>query len=206
MCRVCPQKVREHHQVALKLYLARTSVIFRVRHWLSRPPREACLLFHLAIGFSGKTGYHKQSTWMYRTVLHSGHVQPQPCPPLPLLSSSAVDWTYFLLPSPTFKVRYPTMYADKSDTNAEAFNCYQRAHQNILENYPQFLVLLALASVHRPIIAAIAGAIRLMGFVSYALGYQTGDPDKRLRGTFGYIGLLTLLGLSIELAVRLLAS
>ncbi|CAN0466601.1 unnamed protein product [Ascophyllum nodosum] len=98
------------------------------------------------------------------------------------------------------------MYADESDPDAEAFNCYQRAHQNILENYPQFLVLLALASVHRPTIAAIAGAIRLMGFVSYALGYQTGDPDKRFRGTFGYIGFLALLVLSLELAVRLFVS
>ena len=35
------------------------------------------------------------------SLLQSPQVQPQPCPPLPLLSSSAVEWTHFLLPSPT---------------------------------------------------------------------------------------------------------
>ena len=35
------------------------------------------------------------------SLLQSPQVQPQPCPPLPLLSSSAVDWTHFLLRPPT---------------------------------------------------------------------------------------------------------
>ena len=35
------------------------------------------------------------------SLLQSHQVQPQPCPPLPLPSSSAVDWTHSLLPSPT---------------------------------------------------------------------------------------------------------
>ena len=35
------------------------------------------------------------------SLLQSHQAQPQPCPLLPLLSSSAVDWTHFLLPSPT---------------------------------------------------------------------------------------------------------
>lgn len=47
--------------------------------------------------------------------------------------------------------------------------------QNVLENYPPFLVGLALASVHRPILAAVAGLIRLAGFVAYVKGYQVCD-------------------------------
>lgn len=46
------------------------------------------------------------------------------------------------------------------------------ALQNVLENYPAFLVLLGLASVNRPTVAAAAGAIRLAGFVAYVLGYR----------------------------------
>lgn len=34
------------------------------------------------------------------------------------------------------------MYAESDNKNAKAFNCVQRAHQNVLENIPIFLVLL----------------------------------------------------------------
>ncbi len=44
--------------------------------------------------------------------------------------------------------------------------------QNLLENYPPFLLLLGLAAVNRPIVAGVAGAIRLAGFVAYVKGYQ----------------------------------
>lgn len=44
--------------------------------------------------------------------------------------------------------------------------------QNILENYPSFLLLLGLASVNRPMVAGVAGAIRLAGFVAYVIGYR----------------------------------
>ena len=38
------------------------------------------------------------------------------------------------------------MYAEQSDKNAKAFNCVQRAHQNLLENLPVFFSLLLTAS------------------------------------------------------------
>ncbi|CAN0418234.1 unnamed protein product, partial [Ectocarpus sp. 13 AM-2016] len=71
------------------------------------------------------------------------------------------------------------------------------------ENYPSFLLLLGLAAINRPTIAGVAGAIRLAGFVAYVIGYRTGNPDKRHKGAFGYIGLITLLGCAIESAVKI---
>jgi uncharacterized MAPEG superfamily protein len=63
------------------------------------------------------------------------------------------------------------MYATKdncSDEKARSqFNCVQRAHQNSLENYPQFLAMLTLAGVKYPITAAAAGAIYLAGRIFY---------------------------------------
>lgn len=41
---------------------------------------------------------------------------------------------------------------------------------------------------------------------SFFFVQQTGDPEKRLRGGFGYLGLFTMLGLSIEVAGKLIAS
>ncbi|CAM9792751.1 unnamed protein product [Ectocarpus sp. 12 AP-2014] len=102
-----------------------------------------------------------------------------------------------------YEIKYPQMYAEQSDANAVVFNCYQRAHQNVLENYPSFLLLLGLAAINRPIVAGVAGAIRLAGFVAYVIGYRTGNPEKRHKGAFGYIGLITMLGCAIESAVKI---
>ena len=38
-----------------------------------------------------------------------------------------------------YGIAYPTMYAPEDHKNAKEFNCIQRAHQNMLENYPQVI-------------------------------------------------------------------
>ncbi|KAL4087537.1 hypothetical protein PRIC1_013427 [Phytophthora ramorum] len=103
-----------------------------------------------------------------------------------------------------YGVAYPEMYAEKSDKNAKAFNCVQRGHQNILENIPIFLALLFTSSIYRPQVAAIAGFIRILGFVLYMRGYASGDPKKRMQGAFGQLALLVNVGLSVEASLRIL--
>ncbi|XP_071135390.1 glutathione S-transferase 3, mitochondrial-like isoform X1 [Mytilus edulis] len=98
-----------------------------------------------------------------------------------------------------YEVPYPKMYSDD-----DRFNCVQRAHQNTLENYPQFLILLVFAGLTFPKLSAAAGMVWIVGRVFYALGYYSGDPKKRMRGVFAYIGLLTLLVCSIITALKML--
>ncbi len=99
------------------------------------------------------------------------------------------------------------MYADskeaEKDKSKHLFNCAQRAHQNTLENYPTFLVLFSIASIQYPLISTAAGLVWLLGRYVYANGYCTGDPAKRNRGAFAYLGLFTLLGASIKTAFAL---
>merc|ERR1711976_569714 len=99
-----------------------------------------------------------------------------------------------------YGVKYPTMYSDQH----AIFNCIQRAHQNTLEGYPVFLMLLLLGGIRYPMLAAGAGALYVASRVVYAHGYYTGEPSKRNRGAFGYIGLLILLGYTISLGLNLL--
>ncbi|KAJ8287431.1 hypothetical protein COCON_G00000900 [Conger conger] len=77
-----------------------------------------------------------------------------------------------------YNVKYPTMYSDKE----QVFNCIQRAHQNTLEVYPQWLVFQTIAALVYPTAAAVLGAIWVTSRFSYAWGYYTGDPAKRMHG------------------------
>lgn len=73
-----------------------------------------------------------------------------------------------------------------------------------MENYPQFLTLLLLGGLENPLLTAAGGTIFLLGRIAYAKGYYTGDPKKRMQGSFGYIGLLTMMGTTAKLALKLL--
>ena len=80
-----------------------------------------------------------------------------------------------------------------SYAEAHAFNCIQRAHQNQCENLPMFLVILLLAGSAFPLWGGLAGLTWVAGRFAYAQGYYTGQPDKRNRGSFAYIGYVSLL-------------
>ncbi|KAG2173978.1 hypothetical protein INT44_000092 [Umbelopsis vinacea] len=106
------------------------------------------------------------------------------------------------------QIPYPYMYAEKSDAEKDAkknvFNCTQRAHQNTLEGYPMFLTLLFAGGLGFPCVSAGAGLVFLLGKFFYAQGYSTGEPAKRMRGSFAYLGLLTLLYTSSMTAYNLI--
>jgi glutathione S-transferase len=38
--------------------------------------------------------------------------------------------------------------------------------------------------------------------IVYALGYSTGEPKARIKGAFGYLGLLSLLGCAVHTAIQ----
>ncbi|GBN06489.1 Microsomal glutathione S-transferase 3 [Araneus ventricosus] len=99
-----------------------------------------------------------------------------------------------------FYYKYPTMYSDSNIV----FNCIQRAHGNFLENYPQFLFLLLVGGLSHPKLSTFGGILYLLGRIVYALGYSTGDPQKRMRGMFTHFGNLSLLYASAHFATNLL--
>ncbi|KEP61577.1 UNVERIFIED_CONTAM: MAPEG family protein [Hammondia hammondi] len=90
-----------------------------------------------------------------------------------------------------------------SDQECEVFNCYQRAHLNTLESYPIFLALLCLGGLQYPSACAIGGFIFLLGRLFYAFGYYTGQPEKRMWGSFGAVGLAICALSTLVLAVNL---
>nr|ABV24052.1 gluthathione S-transferase mapeg [Takifugu obscurus] len=99
-----------------------------------------------------------------------------------------------------YDVKYPAMYSEKD----QIFNCIQRAHQNTLELYPQWLVFQTIAALVYPLTASVLGAIWVTSRFTYARGYYTGDPSKRLSSAYGYIGSLGVIALSVCVALQLL--
>lgn len=92
-----------------------------------------------------------------------------------------------------YKIEYPIMYSADNDK----FNCIQRAHQNTLELWPQFLTLLFVGGLQLPRITAAAGVVYIIGRIVYAKGYYSGDAEKRKYGFFGMLGMLTMLGTTV---------
>jgi len=82
-------------------------------------------------------------------------------------------------------VKYPQMYAEKAEMaaskDAVVFNNLQRAHQNTLEIYPQFLMTLFLTGLKYPTLAAAAGASWVVGRVFFTFNYRQA-AEKRNKG------------------------
>ncbi|OXA39181.1 microsomal glutathione S-transferase 3 [Folsomia candida] len=97
-----------------------------------------------------------------------------------------------------YKVPYPQMYSQEN----MAFNCVQRAHQNTLENYPQFLLTLMIGGLEMPYFCTVGGCIWIMGRICYARGYYTGDPYKRSRGSFSMFGMVMCLAATTRFALK----
>ncbi|XP_028668358.1 microsomal glutathione S-transferase 3 [Erpetoichthys calabaricus] len=98
-------------------------------------------------------------------------------------------------------VDYPKMYSDDSE-DRNMFNCIQRAHQNMLELYPAFLFFLLIGGIQHPRVASALGLTWIVSGEIYAYGYYMGNPRKRTRGSFGFLPLLSLIGLSVSFAVK----
>lgn len=102
-----------------------------------------------------------------------------------------------------YQVPWPTLYADKQQPHAIEYNCVQRAHQHVLEQTPTLFALLAVASFEFPLTAGVASSFfSFSKIIGNVFGYGSGKSSRKNLGAFGYLGLITLLGLSGSVAVH----
>jgi len=103
-----------------------------------------------------------------------------------------------------YNVPYPLMYSSDNEKEGKIFNCVQRAHQNTLEVYAPTMMCMLLGGLKHPLLCAGSGAIWLISRLVYAHGYYTGEPSKRNRGAFGYLGVFCMYGCTISLGLSML--
>lgn len=115
-------------------------------------------------------------------------------------STFMLHWMTFkvVMARKKYNVDYPTLYSPEN----EKFNCVQRAHQNTLEGYPTFLMLLFTGGLQYPKISAAAGMVWIAGKIVFAYGYYSDDIDNRRYGGVAYLGLFAMLGCAIGFGVR----
>ncbi|KAI9679608.1 MAG: hypothetical protein M1829_001570 [Trizodia sp. TS-e1964] len=110
------------------------------------------------------------------------------------------------------KIAYPNCYATPeeaaSSLDAYRFNCAQRAHAQMLENYPSVLAALFIGGIGAPKVAAAVGAAWAVNRVVYTLGYQSGkqgdDGKGRYKGIGHVVCQLVLYGMSFWTAYNVL--
>merc|ERR1719231_1190395 len=97
-----------------------------------------------------------------------------------------------------YGVPWPFMYAEASHPDAVAYNCVQRAHQHVLEHTVYAFLALSMASTAYPYSAG--AGILLWSFSKIfgnVLGYGSGKAWRKNWGSFGYLGLLPVVGLAV---------
>ena len=116
------------------------------------------------------------------------------------LALTGVAVTFNLFRAGSFRkeagVSYPALYADDAEARVDKkkhqFNCAQRGAFNVLETYPQTLVWLAIAGLAHPRVSAGLSVAYSVGAVFFAIGYSTGDPDRRYSSLGGIFRLAQL--------------
>ena len=75
----------------------------------------------------------------------------------------------------------PNLYAQGTSPNAKAFNCIQRAHQHIFENYTFALVFGLAGALEFPIASVLSSAVYAAGRMIFSSNYSQadGEPGKR---------------------------
>lgn len=82
----------------------------------------------------------------------------------------------------------PKLYAEGFSQEAKEFNCHQRAHQQALETYTNFVVCSAIGGIRQPVVTALAGLLYIVSRVKWAKGYTApgGDPMNRYKASDGW--------------------
>jgi glutathione S-transferase len=100
-------------------------------------------------------------------------------------------------------VPYPNTYATHAEAEASPekyrFNCAQRAHSNLLENIPNFVISAAIAGLKYPKVVGGLGGVWVLGRFLYARGYVYSSKKEgrgRYNGIFYAIAQLGLMGLA----------
>ena len=93
-------------------------------------------------------------------------------------------------------LKYPAEYhfpIDETDKDKFRFNCTQRAHANLLELLPTFLILFNVAAVSFPKAGSAVGAVWIFARVLYQKGYGKYGPPGRTRGSnFAFLAMFIL--------------
>ncbi|KAI9762194.1 MAG: hypothetical protein M4579_000517 [Chaenotheca gracillima] len=110
------------------------------------------------------------------------------------------------------QVPYPNLYASaeacKTSQEAYSFNCAQRAHGHLLENFTPVVGSMLIAGVSYPITTSVLGLGWIVGRVLFAKGYTSeklgGNGKGRYKGIFYALFQFGLFGLAGWSGVQML--
>lgn len=80
-----------------------------------------------------------------------------------------------------YNVQPPAMYAPDGHEDGPKFNAIQRVHQNFLETWASFDLMMVVVGLSQPTVAWVCGVIWMIGRLIFWYGY-TQAPEKRKIG------------------------